>query len=152
MDNLLEALKTGSCFNREKRDAKRKTPRAAGGKLSSCGVTTYTVIQTVTFSMNTLNFCEFVFHPAIYRFTTSREIVHLYSDYRGNTQAGRVQSLRHRSYLQENLCLKSFTWIYFGDINWSLKTPDYFIRGFGFLCVFVCIFIARKQNNLQIQR
>lgn len=32
MDNLLEALKTGSCFNREKRDAKRKTPRAAGAE------------------------------------------------------------------------------------------------------------------------
>lgn len=45
MDNLLEALKTGSCFNREKRDAKRKTPRAAGGKLLTCGLTTNTVIQ-----------------------------------------------------------------------------------------------------------
>ena len=35
MDNLLEALKTGSAFNvnREKRDGKRRTPRAAGGKL-----------------------------------------------------------------------------------------------------------------------
>lgn len=33
MDNLLEALKTGSAFNvnREKRDGKRRTPRAAGG-------------------------------------------------------------------------------------------------------------------------
>ena len=39
MDNLLEALKTGSAFNvgREKRDGKRRTPRAAGGKvLFSC--------------------------------------------------------------------------------------------------------------------
>lgn len=45
MDNLLEALKTGSCFNREKRDAKRKTPRAAGGELLTCGLTTNTVIQ-----------------------------------------------------------------------------------------------------------
>ena len=37
MDNLLEALKTGSAFNvnREKRDGKRRTPRAAGGK-NSC--------------------------------------------------------------------------------------------------------------------
>ena len=35
MDNLLEALKTGSAFNvgREKRDGKRRTPRAAGGNL-----------------------------------------------------------------------------------------------------------------------
>ncbi|XP_055958630.1 protein diaphanous homolog 2-like [Patella vulgata] len=34
MDNLLEALKTGSAFsvNREKRDNKRKTPRAAGAE------------------------------------------------------------------------------------------------------------------------
>lgn len=34
MDNLLEALKTGSAFNnvREKREQKRRTPRAAGGK------------------------------------------------------------------------------------------------------------------------
>ena len=34
MDNLLEALKTGSAFNnvREKRDAKRRTPRAAGAE------------------------------------------------------------------------------------------------------------------------
>ncbi|CAG5134081.1 unnamed protein product, partial [Candidula unifasciata] len=34
MDNLLEALKTGSAFNvnREKRDGKRRTPRAAGGR------------------------------------------------------------------------------------------------------------------------
>jgi len=34
MDNLLEALKTGSAFNmgREKRDRKQRTPRAAGGK------------------------------------------------------------------------------------------------------------------------
>jgi len=33
MDNLLEALKTGSAFNvcRERKDAKKKTPRAAGG-------------------------------------------------------------------------------------------------------------------------
>ncbi|XP_078323555.1 protein diaphanous homolog 2-like isoform X6 [Crassostrea virginica] len=35
MDNLLEALKTGSCFNREKRDAKRKTPRAAGDRFAN---------------------------------------------------------------------------------------------------------------------
>ena len=37
MDNLLEALKTGSAFNvgREKRDGKRRTPRAAGGNLLS---------------------------------------------------------------------------------------------------------------------
>lgn len=35
MDNLLEALKTGSAFNvgREKRDRKQRTPRAAGGRL-----------------------------------------------------------------------------------------------------------------------
>ncbi|KAH3839933.1 hypothetical protein DPMN_113373 [Dreissena polymorpha] len=34
MDNLLEALKTGSAFNvgREKRDGKRRTPRAAGAE------------------------------------------------------------------------------------------------------------------------
>ena len=32
MDNLLEALKTGSAFNvRDKRDGRRRTPRAAGG-------------------------------------------------------------------------------------------------------------------------
>lgn len=150
MDNLLEALKTGSCFNREKRDAKRKTPRAAGGKLLTCGLTTNTVLQTITFSMNTFKFCKFVFHPAIHRFTTSREIVHLYSDYRGNIQAGRVQSLHDGLYLQENLFLKSL--INFWDINQSLKSSDYFLRGFGILCVFICIFIARKQNNLQIQR
>lgn len=65
---------------------------------------------------------------------------------------GRVQSIHDGLYLQDNLFSKSFTWIYFGDINWSLKTSDYFLRGFGFLCDFVCIFIARKQNNLQIQR
>ncbi|GFN88166.1 diaphanous-related formin [Plakobranchus ocellatus] len=37
MDNLLEALKTGSAFNvnREKRDGKRRTPRAAGDRLSN---------------------------------------------------------------------------------------------------------------------
>ena len=37
MDNLLEALKTGSAFNvgREKRDGKRRTPRAAGGNYVS---------------------------------------------------------------------------------------------------------------------
>lgn len=35
MDNLLEALKTGSAFNnvREKRDRKQRTPRAAGGNV-----------------------------------------------------------------------------------------------------------------------
>ena len=40
MDNLLEALKTGSAFNvgREKRDGKRRTPRAAGGR---CHVFTF---------------------------------------------------------------------------------------------------------------
>lgn len=34
MDNLLEALKTGSAFNvgREKRKENRRTPRASGGK------------------------------------------------------------------------------------------------------------------------
>lgn len=34
MDNLLMALKTGQAFNvnREKRDGKKRTPRAAGGK------------------------------------------------------------------------------------------------------------------------
>ncbi|KAL4229774.1 Protein diaphanous 1 [Mactra antiquata] len=37
MDNLLEALKTGSAFNvgREKRDGKRRTPRAAGDRLTN---------------------------------------------------------------------------------------------------------------------
>lgn len=34
MDNLLEALKTGSAFhvNRERKDGKKRTPRAAGGE------------------------------------------------------------------------------------------------------------------------
>ena len=34
MDNLLEALKTGSAFNvnRERKDGRRRTPRAAGGR------------------------------------------------------------------------------------------------------------------------
>ena len=34
MDNLLEALKTGSAFNvnRERKEGRRRTPRAAGGK------------------------------------------------------------------------------------------------------------------------
>jgi diaphanous 2 len=33
MDNLLEALKTGSAFNvnRERKDVRKRTPRAAGG-------------------------------------------------------------------------------------------------------------------------
>jgi len=33
MDNLLEALKTGSAFNvnRDRKDARRRAPRAAGG-------------------------------------------------------------------------------------------------------------------------
>lgn len=33
MDNLLEALKTGSAFavNRERKEGRRRTPRAAGG-------------------------------------------------------------------------------------------------------------------------
>ncbi|XP_052277098.1 protein diaphanous homolog 2-like isoform X5 [Dreissena polymorpha] len=37
MDNLLEALKTGSAFNvgREKRDGKRRTPRAAGDRFAN---------------------------------------------------------------------------------------------------------------------
>ena len=38
MDNLLEALKTGSAFqvNRERRgEGRRRTPRAAGGKYST---------------------------------------------------------------------------------------------------------------------
>ncbi|XP_060579906.1 uncharacterized protein LOC132736727 [Ruditapes philippinarum] len=37
MDNLLEALKTGSAFNvgREKRDGKRRTPRAAGDRYTN---------------------------------------------------------------------------------------------------------------------
>jgi len=36
MDNLLEALKTGSAFNvnRERKDGRRRAPRAAGGQLS----------------------------------------------------------------------------------------------------------------------
>jgi len=35
MDNLLEALKNGSAFNvnRERKDGRKRTPRAAGGKL-----------------------------------------------------------------------------------------------------------------------
>ena len=34
MDNLLEALKTGTAFNvnRERKEGRRRTPRAAGGK------------------------------------------------------------------------------------------------------------------------
>ena len=38
MDNLLEALKTGSAFNvnREKREGRRRPPRAAGGGFQSC--------------------------------------------------------------------------------------------------------------------
>ena len=34
MDNLLEALKTGSAFNvnRERKEGRRRTPRAAGGR------------------------------------------------------------------------------------------------------------------------
>ena len=34
MDNLLEALKSGSAFNvnRERKEGKKRTPRAAGGK------------------------------------------------------------------------------------------------------------------------
>jgi hypothetical protein len=36
MDNLLEALKNGSAFNvnRDRKDARKRQPRAAGGKLS----------------------------------------------------------------------------------------------------------------------
>lgn len=37
MDNLLEVLKIGFCFNREKRDVKRKISRVVGGKLLICG-------------------------------------------------------------------------------------------------------------------
>jgi len=35
MDNLLEALKNGSAFivNRERKDGRKRTPRAAGGEL-----------------------------------------------------------------------------------------------------------------------
>jgi len=35
MDNLLEALKTGSAFNvnRDRKDARRRAPRAAGGSV-----------------------------------------------------------------------------------------------------------------------
>ena len=35
MDNLLEALKNGSAFNvnRERKDGRKRTPRAAGGQL-----------------------------------------------------------------------------------------------------------------------
>ena len=34
MDNLLEALKTGSAFhvNRERKEGRKRTPRAAGGR------------------------------------------------------------------------------------------------------------------------
>ena len=38
MDNLLEALKTGSAFNvnRERKDGRKRTPRVAGGKCEGC--------------------------------------------------------------------------------------------------------------------
>lgn len=61
MDDLLKALKMDSCLNQRKQRAKPKTPRAAGGKLLTCELTTNTVIQTVTFSMNTLNFANLQF-------------------------------------------------------------------------------------------
>ena len=56
MDNLLEALKTGSAFNnvREKREAKRRTPRAAGGNIIICvlysnSLRKYLVIELITY-------------------------------------------------------------------------------------------------------
>jgi len=38
MDNLLEALKNGSAFNvsRERKDGRKRTPRAAGGQFVLC--------------------------------------------------------------------------------------------------------------------
>jgi len=43
MDNLLEALKNGSAFivNRERKDGRKRTPRAAGGQLFITSIATF---------------------------------------------------------------------------------------------------------------
>ena len=52
MDNLLEALKTGSAFNvnRERKEGRRRTPRAAGGKLNNT-----LILNVITITVGKLN-------------------------------------------------------------------------------------------------
>ena len=53
MDNLIEALKTGSAFNvnRERKDPKKRTPRVAGGKYLNTHCVFGLVFEDSTFAL-----------------------------------------------------------------------------------------------------